>query len=247
MFLTPPKNVSLTADGVHVWCAQLTECAPRLGDYYELLSENERQRAARFYFPHLRESFILRSGILRHLLSCYTSLPARIIRFEYGAHGKPFLTEKQRVNGLEFNLSHSHELSLLAFAMERHVGVDIEKVRLDIDFAAIARRYFSARENEQFFSLPEEKRALAFFYGWTCKEALIKAEGGGLSIPLDSFSVTMHPDEEAQLLEASLPTFDPSLWTLKRLSPAEGYAAALAVQGKGIHLSCWQYSQNMLG
>ncbi len=243
-FLPPPKELNLTYGEVHVWCANLEEWRPYLEEFYELLSEDERQRAARFYFPHLRENYILRCSILRHLLSHYTTIPERKICFQFGKHGKPFLAGKKRATQVEFNVSHSHELSLFAFVKDRDVGVDIEKVRPDLDFASIARRYFSAQEIEQLFSLPEEKQAGAFFQGWTYKEAIIKAEGSGLSIPLDCFSVTMHPEEEAELLEASLPSLDHQLWTLRRLSPAEGYAAALAVKEKGVRVSCWRYSRN---
>ena len=81
----------------------------------------------------------------------------------------------------------------------------------------------------------------AFFLCWTRKEAYIKARGEGLSLPLDQFDVSLVPGEPAALLSTHRNPHEAFRWSLQELTPAPGYAAALAVEGHGWHLACWQW------
>jgi 4'-phosphopantetheinyl transferase len=101
---------------------------------------------------------------------------------------------------LNFNLSHSAGLALYAFARDQEVGVDVERVRFDIEHEQIAERFFSPYERSVLRSLPAEEKAETFFACWTRKEAFIKAHGEGLSLPLDQFDVSLASGEPARLL-----------------------------------------------
>jgi 4'-phosphopantetheinyl transferase len=81
----------------------------------------------------------------------------------------------------------------------------------------------------------------AFFRCWTRKEAYIKARGEGLSLPLDQFDVSLAPGAPAALLGTRPDSSEASRWSLQNLDPAPGYAAALAVEGRGCRLACWQW------
>ena len=111
-------------------------------------------------------------------------------------------------------------------ARERELGVDIEKIRAGVEREGIAERFFSPGEVAALRAAPVEERDEAFFRCWTRKEAYVKARGGGLSIPLDSFEVTLGR-ERAALSRAS----DSEGWTMAALEPAPGYAGALVVEG----------------
>src|SRR5262249_43281587 len=85
------------------------------------------------------------------------------------------------------------------------------------------------------------QRCEAFFRSWTRKEAYVKAKGGGLSIPLNQFDTSIGPASTAVLLGAEDDPWKASRWMLKELDPGPGYSAALAVEGYGWQLECWQW------
>ncbi|MCE2396458.1 4'-phosphopantetheinyl transferase superfamily protein, partial [Candidatus Poribacteria bacterium] len=85
-------------------------------------------------------------------------------------------------------------------------------------------------------------RKEGFFNCWTRKEAYIKAEGKGMSIPLSAFDVSLTPGEPAALLRTQNHPQETSRWSLQALNPAPSYAAALAVKGHDWELKCWQWA-----
>jgi 4'-phosphopantetheinyl transferase len=213
-------------DEIHVWQAWLDRDAEKLQRLQATLSPDEGARANRFHFAKDKNHYVAGRGILRELLGKYLGQPASALEFSYGEHGKPALAGVNAAGELSFNLSHSGGLAVYAFARERNIGIDVEQIRPDFVSEDIARRYFSTREVNDLLSLPAAERTTAFFRCWTRKEAYIKARGGGLQIPLDSFSVSLLPGQPAQFLGGV-----DSSWQLAALDPAEGYAATLVYNG----------------
>ena len=115
---------------------------------------------------------------------------------------------------------------MYAIAKGRNLGIDVEHIRPDSAGDDIAQRYFSAREVSDLRTLPPETRVEGFFNCWTRKEAYLKATGMGLQIPLDSFAVSLLPDQPVQFLGGADPR-----WHLTAHQPAEGYAAAVVYDG----------------
>jgi 4'-phosphopantetheinyl transferase len=105
-------------------------------------------------------------------------------------------------------------------------------------------QFFSPGENTALSALPASERQNAFFRCWTRKEAFVKAFGGGLSIPLNEFEVSLAPDQPAQLLRIYPDLGDISQWALVDFSPFAGFAAALAVQGPPAHLRYGFWSED---
>ena len=239
---TPPKTLVLPNDAVHVWRASLHVPASCLCTLEETLTADELARAERFYFQKHREHFIAGRGLLRNILSRYLDKEPDQLRFCYNSYGKPTLTEETDAEGLCFNLSHSHETALYALTHGREIGVDIEYFRPDVEVEKLAERFFSPREAAVLRALPEHLRKEGFFNCWTRKEAYIKAEGKGMSIPLSTFDVSLTPGEPAALLRSQSHPRETARWCLQALNPAPGYAAALAVKGHDWELKCWQWS-----
>src|SRR6185295_15890681 len=104
-------------------------------------------------------------------------------RFQRGAGGKPELAHEGGPAALRFNLSHGGDLALIALARGRELGVDIEPLRALSDEARLARRVLSPREADAFAALPPDERAAALLRCWTRKEALLKANGCGITVP----------------------------------------------------------------
>jgi len=143
---------------------------------------------------------------------------------------------------LQFNLSHTHGLSLIALTSGRAVGVDIEQIRPIPDFASMAGQAFARQEIEALAGLPEEQHLRAFFACWTRKEAYLKALGDGLSRPLDSFAVSVAPDEPARLLWVAGDAEEASRWWFSGIDPLPDAIGAVAVAGQGGPLVCWRWS-----
>jgi 4'-phosphopantetheinyl transferase len=239
IWLQPPGELDLQPRQVDVWRISLDLAIASAKSIESHLSSDESQRAARFHFPEDRDRYIVAHGCLRNVLSRYLhSRPDQLI-FATNEYGKPVLPD----NKLEFNLSHSGDFALIALAWERQVGVDVERIRPDLSTEAIARRYFSQREVSELLALPPEQREIAFFRCWTRKEAYIKAKGLGLSLPLESFDVSLTPNEPA-ILHATRPDAkEASLWKLLSLEVDARYASAVAVEScQDLEFRLWDWN-----
>jgi 4'-phosphopantetheinyl transferase len=212
---------------VHLWFVELSASAPVVRECFRTLSADERERTSRFRFEHLRTEFSLCRGMLRLLLGRYLAVEPRRLRFAYGAKGKPQLASPS--SPLQFNLAHSGILAAYAFTVGCEVGVDIERMRSLEDPEDLVRRFFSPGERDDWLGLDPSQRNEAFYHCWTSKEAYIKASGDGLSTPLDSFRVSLRPDEPARLVEVAGDPAAASHWSLWSFRPADGYASSLAL------------------
>jgi 4'-phosphopantetheinyl transferase len=229
----PAGPVALGADEVHVWRASLRPPVHALARLEAHLSPDERARAARFRFAEHRTAFIAGRGAQREILARYTGLPPHTLTYRETEHGKQSLDGAAAARGIRYNVSNSGDLALYAVTLGREIGVDLEHVRPMPDGIDIAKRFFSAPENEIFAGLDESVRDLAFFNCWTRKEAYIKAVGEGLSMPLDRFDVAFAPGEPARLLRTRGTEDEASRWSMLELHPGPGYVGALAVEGDG--------------
>ena len=137
-------------------------------------------------------------------------------------------------------------MALVAVTNDREIGVDLEQMHPIADMAQIAERFFSAQESAALRALPPEQRQEAFFNCWTRKEAYLKASGEGLAQPLDQFSVSLGPGEPAKLVSIAGDFQEASRWFIQAFSPANGYVAAVAVQGQDWRLKYWDFDVEAL-
>jgi 4'-phosphopantetheinyl transferase len=203
---------------------------------YEILSPDERQKARRYHFPVDRERYIIGRALARIVLGYLLDMTPVRVRFRYNNFGKPYLDCDENRPRLQFNLSHSGELIVMAITIGREIGVDVEGVREHAEVERIAARFFSVRERAELASLPPSQRAVAFFSCWTRKEAFIKAKGMGLRFPLDCFDVSLKPDSPAMLLETRPDPAEAARWTIRNLDVGPAYKAAVAVEGRDLDL-----------
>ncbi len=192
-----------------------------------LLEDAERARASRFHFERDRRAYIAAHALLRAMLS--TQVPRAPIewRFSTNEYGKPEVVLEAGDPPLRFNLSHGAGLVAVAVTLTHDVGVDVEAVdpaRLGQD---LAERTFASAEVELLCALTQEDQAEARFAIWTLKEAVIKAMGRGLSVPLDAFAISLDP---LQILFSDVLDEVPERWLLRRMKPSPAHALALALR-----------------
>jgi 4'-phosphopantetheinyl transferase len=214
----------LQTDDIHLWLTNVDLENWPLHELRRVLSDEERTRSTKFHFEADRNRYIVRRAILRQLTGQYLEKTPSAIEFSRNAFGKPELAQGDPA--LQFNLSTSAEWVMLAFARHRKTGVDIEKVRQDLDWREIASHFFHAREVECIGGLPEAERLDTFFTYWTMKEAFIKAHGVGLKRSLLEIDFT--PVVRAG--QKSYVDADRSKWLCGSFRPSEQLVAGLVVE-----------------
>jgi 4'-phosphopantetheinyl transferase len=235
--LDPTKSTRvLTENTVHVWWLALHQASEaEVRNCTAVLHREELARAARFKVEGARAAFVLTRGTLRRLLAAYLRTDPQLLEFRTTQHGKPV---SDQAPNLGFNVSHTDGLAVLAFARAREVGVDVERSKPGKDFLSLAERFFSSSERQALRLLVGDELQAAFYRCWARKEAYIKARGDGLSLPLDSFDVSLEPDPPRILLRTSPEAVDADRWSIRNLTAPDGlthalppgfdYAAALA-------------------
>ncbi|RII25216.1 MAG: 4-phosphopantetheinyl transferase [Geobacter sp.] len=224
--VTPP--LSITPGEVHVWRTHLTRDTDTLILLKSLLSPDELARADRLRDQGKREEFIACRGFLRETVARYLDKDPAALRFETGEQGKPRLADG---GPLRFNISHSGGLCLLAVTVGCDVGIDLEQRRDDLPYRDMARRYFSPRERDELFSLPDGEQLDAFYRCWTRKESWLKGCGTGFTQSSDSFDVSLLPGHPPALIAHRALPGEPARWSLADIAVPDGYCASLAIAG----------------
>jgi 4'-phosphopantetheinyl transferase len=215
-----------------VWIVDLTRSSTRLESCAAILDDAERARASRFVRPADHARYVTSHAALRMILARHLACDPTEIRFSSDPGGKPQLAGAAR--GLfAFNLSHSGDRALIGVTAGSAIGVDVEALRPITDALRIARSHFAADEAAALQSLPPDAVGPAFFELWTRKEAVVKALGAGLALPLDRFSVTL-PPAPPRLLRSERG----GAWTLAAIDAGPGYAATVAVRAAAAMVTC---------
>ncbi len=205
----------LESQDIHIWLNYLNVHEARIKHLYPLLSTEEKERSERFKFYKHRKAFIASHGFMHTVLSYYLDTPANEITFSQTEHGKPFISEPQNKHDIQFNLSHSNNMAILAICKKKSdnnqsdkkqsVGIDIEYAERKADWLGLSKRFFTADEQQQFFQLDENIQKETFFKIWTRKEAHMKVTGLGLSLAPTQFEISIPPADAAFIKNLKTP------------------------------------------
>ena len=234
-WLPAPDPIPSLGENVHVWALQLDDGVFDAALWHSRLSPGEQGRAARFKFARDQRRYMITHAALRDILAAYANADAADLQFNEGPNGKPSLALPFDASGIEFNLSHSHELALIAVNLRNEIGVDVEFAKADFEFIEVASHFFTQREVTALRALPPVLQRQAFYKCWTSKEAFLKAKGTGLSGELDEVEI-MLVGEHVQINAAV------AGWSLVELSPGDGYEAALVTKNKLAEICCYQWN-----
>jgi 4'-phosphopantetheinyl transferase len=190
-----------------------------------LLDDDERRRAGQFRFDRDRLSYIAGHALVRAMLSERGGVAPAQWRFAAGPHGKPEMV----MPGFErfrTNISHTGGLAAAAVTVDSAIGIDVERTEPGLTMD-VAERFFAPAEVAALAAIPAERRSDAMVAVWTLKEAYIKAVGLGLSMPLETFAVTLEP---LGIAFAAGVNDAPERWLLRRFHPTPTHAMALALR-----------------
>lgn len=224
------RAASCVHPGVDVWvCSLLTDDS--VDKWSTSLSAIERRRLEAFVHARDRMRFAVSHSLVRVVLGAYLETDPGDVCMRVEAMGKPYVCDRGGApSSWSFNLSHCEDRALVAVAHDRPVGVDIEREREDVDIAALVRQFFGPAEREQFASLTPERRSAWFYRQWVAREAVVKAHGGGWSVPPESFSVIYEESRTAVVLSPE-PAPGPQ-WVVRTVDVGAGWHAAVASPGR---------------
>jgi len=166
---------------VHIWyCNPQAIFDPdRLGQYFALLSEDERAQQRNYHLNRDQRSYLVSHALVRQALSLYADTLPQDWVFSRGTRGKPKI-ESPSDTSLRFNLAHTADLCACVITRDIRCGIDAEYTVRENKLLPIARRMFSEIELETFKNKAETDLRQNFFYYWTLREAYVKAMGTGL-------------------------------------------------------------------
>lgn len=197
---------------IEAWRTSITELEGTLAN-------DERRRAKKFVSRDDRSRFVVSRGWLRRILGHYTGVEPDRLKIKYGQRGKPSIESIFR-----FNLSHSKNYTAIAVSDRLPIGLDIEKLRAIPEMRAIAKKVFSAHDENIIEKCSETDRSSCFLQLWTRKEAYLKATGQGLCTNLGRTTVGF----ERSVVKGI--TKQP--WTLIDLPGFADHAASLCAPGR---------------
>jgi 4'-phosphopantetheinyl transferase len=205
---------------VTVWRVRL-EPGDREAEMRGVLSPDESERLSKLDRTEVGRRWLVSRAALREILATELGVEPTEVTLRLGEHGRPGLDPTAHTTDLDFNLSHSGELALIAIAEGVRIGVDVEKPR-GRDPLRVADRYFSPAEVDAIRGA--EDRPDEFLRYWTAKEALAKGLGLGLQAPWGELELAPGPD-------GALTPISKDEWRLVEIDLPDGYRGALAITG----------------
>jgi 4'-phosphopantetheinyl transferase len=182
----------LKENELQLWRIVLDDPAGILPTCTSILSPEEQDRANRRRIGQVRNQFVLARACLRILLGHQLLISPRDVPIVADFHGKP---GTPGLNGkkVSYNIAHSQDTILIALCRQGSVGVDVEHIDRAVDIMEIAQEAFNQNETMKLAAVEDpDYRRLAFYRCWTQKEAVVKADGRGLSLLLSTFEVPIH-------------------------------------------------------
>ncbi|HTS24065.1 MAG TPA: 4'-phosphopantetheinyl transferase superfamily protein [Casimicrobiaceae bacterium] len=211
-----PTALESPAEGVAVWWATLDALDDDFARLASWLAPAEHARAARFGREALRRRYVVGRATLRWVLGRALGVAPGAVPIVRGERGRPKLDGTAE---LDFNISHTEGIALIGLARSGRIGVDVERARRDVEADGLARKFLTSSERATLEQLDGAARRARFLRYWTCKEAMSKATGDGLSAPFRHLDVRL--DDAIELLVGPAP-YERAQWRLCAVKvPAE--------------------------
>jgi 4'-phosphopantetheinyl transferase len=223
-----PVELASPAADVDLWWATLAASDDEVVRVSGWLAPAEHARAARFGREALFRRYILGRALLRWTLGNALGLAPPDVSIVRGVRGRPQLANGA---GIDFNISHTRDVALIGIARAGRIGVDVERADRDVRADGLARKFLTPAEQATLAPLPEAERRARFLRYWTCKEAMSKATGDGLSAPMRRLEVRL--TDGIELTRGPAP-YEPARWRLHAVDVPAAYVATVALWSDGL-------------
>lgn len=208
-----PRTVGLDINSAQIWHVNLNNW--NSSHFVNVLSNYEYKTAMKKRMLSHQNHSINSRGVLRYLLGNYLHHPPGKIKIDTNSCGKPFVKNAP----IAFNVAHHEEQAIYAFTHSNPIGIDIEKIEQALDYEALAQRFFSTSELQEWAKIPSKDKLESFFRWWTHKEAILKMLGFGFTVPLSRY-------------EISISSSTSNIGYLYNLNIDKPYIASLATSGE---------------
>jgi 4'-phosphopantetheinyl transferase len=225
-------KINLTSS-VDIWKVRISSERKLCDSFLQTFNEEETEKASRYRNEEDKQRYIFGRGALRFLLGKYLNNSSNTIQFAIGADKKPLLNKKPG-DDLQFNISHSGDLVLIAIS-NSEIGVDIEKINPEFSYKDILNSNFSREEID--FIQNSKHPIESFYLLWTRKESLVKATSKGLIDNLNLISVL------DGLFNIGEDIFDsPDSWDIHSFKIEEEYFGSIACDMHTKTINLWNTS-----
>jgi len=189
----PPQKSTLVAGEVQLWLIKVPDAHLSMDALHARLTSAERERADAKRVAAKQREYITGQASLRTLLGKQLGIDPMQVSYRRGIKGKPYLSEPSKPGSpcVQFNITHSGDMVMVAMALDSELGVDVEWHNERTDPLRVARRAFCDSEREILAGLPTRAQRAHFFALWTCKEALVKCTGMGIHSGMANFEITL--------------------------------------------------------
>jgi 4'-phosphopantetheinyl transferase len=226
---------------VQIWGILLELPDSELSRAASVLSRDEQERAERLISEGHRRRSVAAHAMLRAILSRYCGAAPEQLAIRRRSDGKPFLSD---CPSLRFNLTHSHGRALIAVARDREVGVDLEKVRREVDVVRLARRFLSERDLAFIERGDPIQRHERFLKAWVAREAVFKADGRGMTFPLHRDYLELTGDGTEGCLVLGNAISDERSRPVQFLTLGTGWIGAVAAEGTDWTVTTCNWSES---
>lgn len=193
--------------------------------YARCLSSTISEDTFFYWLPYLSETMQVQIKKYRKKEDAYLSLAGKVLLYKvlrqqgmsesilsqirYTDFRRPFIPNSD----IDFNIAHSEEFVVVTYTQSGRVGIDLERMipvkpgDFKSQMSLIEWQEIEGAEDPQ----------TAFYTYWTQKEAVLKANGKGMYIPLQSFQI-----------QSGRAYLEEETWSLQEIQIANGYKCHLA-------------------
>jgi len=188
---TRPHPQVCSVGELHLWYADSTSWADEAERFMPWLSESERHRHARFRRSEDRLLYAVSHAALRFVIAGYLSVAPTEVEFDVDKNGRPSVSGlPDAVGGLDFNLSHTAGMTVIAVVADGRCGVDIEFRRELKNLNEMIHFSLTQAERKSLSSENDSISSRQYLDCWTRKEAFLKSTGQGLANPINEIDTT---------------------------------------------------------
>ncbi len=210
---------------IHLWQGDIVGDETKYPNFWDILDQNEQQHAQAISNRNLRLNYVETHARLRILLADVVNAKPEQLCILRTEQGKPYLADYPE---LAFNLSHTANKFVVAYAYDHELGVDIEACKPRANLAALVEKCLAEEEQKYWLQLPELQQTEAFYRFWTRKEAFVKAVGRGIALGLNQCVVD--PENQNQFLRIPKGYGQTGDWLIQEIIMAAPFCGAIAAK-----------------